>query len=175
LSVTRISVDFQRRQGRAWFGGPLLMAAGCVFGMILFIVYRQTAHEIAGVELQLAGLHAEASIRAGGTGLNPTIAGARETQQNLATPWGQLLSDLEAASGESGDSVALLEVEPDPEHGKVLVRAETRSLVAALGYLQRLQKARALANPLLESHEIMTDVPERPVRVQIVADWRVKS
>jgi hypothetical protein len=71
--------------------------------------------------------------------------------------------------------VSLLEVEPDREHGRIRVLAESRSLVSALAYLERLQKAATLANPLLQSHEVRDEVAERPVRVEIVADWRTKS
>jgi hypothetical protein len=53
-----------------------------------------------------------------------------------------------------------------------MVIAEARSLTAALRYVQRLQQSRTLAHPLLDSHEVRGDVPERPVRVQITADWK---
>jgi hypothetical protein len=100
---------------------------------------------------------------------------ASATLANLATPWGKLLDDLEAASGDSAGSIALLEIEPDREHHKIRVLAEARSLVAALDYLKRLQRAGTLVNPLLESHEVRKDDPERPVRVKITADWRVTT
>ncbi|MGH8135177.1 MAG: hypothetical protein ACRER4_02420 [Steroidobacteraceae bacterium] len=172
MSVNRIGLDFQRRLGRTLLGGPLLLAAGIVMSAILVFAYRQTVNEIAGIELQLAGLQPS---HASDSGPSPSIAMARATVEHLGTPWGKLLDDLEAASGDSDGSVALLEVEPDREHGKIRVLAEARSLVAALGYLERLQKAGTLANPLLQSHEIRKDVPERPVRVQIMADWRVTT
>ena len=140
-----------------------------------YFFYRHTANEIAGIELQLAGLQPDTAILGGESGSSASIAMASATLQNLATPWGQLLDDLEAASGDSAGSIALLEIEPDREHHKIRVLAEARSLVAALGYLERLQRAGTLINPLLESHEIRKDVPERPVRIKIMADWRVTT
>lgn len=175
MSVSAIRLDFQHRRGNRLLGGPLLLAAGLAIGVALVFSYRHTANEIAGIELQLASLQPDASDSGGESGSGASIAMASATLANLATPWGQLLDDLEAASGDSAGSIALLEIEPDREHHKIRVLAEARSLVAALGYLERLQRAGTLVNPLLESHEIRKDVPERPVRVKIMADWRVTT
>jgi hypothetical protein len=175
MSVSTIQLDFQRHRGNRLLGGPLLLAAGLAVAMALVFTYRHTANEIAGIELQLVGFKPDASIILGESGSSASVAVASATLESLATPWGQLLDDLEAASGDSAGSIALLEIEPDREHHKIRVLAEARSLVAALGYLERLQRAGTLVNPLLESHEIRKDVPERPVRVKIMADWRVTS
>lgn len=171
MSVSRIRLDFQHSGENARLVGPSLLAAGLVACATLYFFYRQTTNEIAGLELQLGNLQPESVP----SSANPSIAAARATVDNLATPWGRLLDDLEAASRDLGPSVALLEIQPDHENGKIRVLAETRSLVAALGYLERLQKSGALVNPVLQSHEVRSEVEERPVRVEIVADWRAKS
>jgi hypothetical protein len=175
MSVGTIRLDFQRRRGHKLRGGALLLAAGLAIGMALVFSYRHTANEIAGIELQLSALQPGSSNIAGESDSSASIAMASATVENLATPWGRLLDDLEAATGDSAGSVALLEIEPDREHHKIRVLAEARSLVAALGYLERLQRAGTLVNPLLESHELQKEDPERPVRVKIMADWRVTS
>jgi hypothetical protein len=174
MSTLRIRLDFQGAVDGARLLGPSLLAAGFLACAGLYLVYRQGAHEREGLELRLASLDAAAS-GAGALADDPSFAAARETSTSLATPWGRLLDDLEAASRDVGPSVSLLEVEPDREHGRIRVLAESRSLVAALAYLERLQKASTLANPLLQSHEVQDEVAERPVRVEIVADWRAKS
>jgi len=38
--------------------------------------------------------------------------------------------------------------------------------------VQRLQVSDALRYPMLESHEVQTRDPEKPVRFQIRAEWR---
>ena len=172
MSVSRIRLDFQRSGGNARLVGPSLLAAGLVACATLYFFYRQTTNEIAGLELQLGNLQSEA--RAGNARTRRSPPHARPSK-NLATPWGRLLDDLEAASRDLDPSVALLEIQPDHENGKIRVLAETRSLVAALGYLERLQKSGTLVNPVLQSHEVRSEVAERPVRVEIVADWRAKS
>ena len=86
-----------------------------------------------------------------------------------------MLDDLEAATAGTNGDVSLLTVEPDRVNRKLKLTAEARSLPAALQYVQRLQKNPALHDALLESHQIRTEITERPVRVQIVADWRIIS
>lgn len=173
MSANRIRLDFQDAgDGTRWLG-PALLAAGLLACTGLYLAYRQGAQEVEGLELRLADI--ESAAGAGAASDEPAAAAARATAASLATPWGSLLDDLESASRDLDSSVSLLEVEPDREHGKIRVLAESRSLAAALAYLERLQKAATLANPLLQSHEVQADVAERPVRVEIVADWRAKS
>jgi hypothetical protein len=90
----------------------------------------------------------------------------------LSVPWSHMLTDLESAGKESNGDVAVLGVEPDREHGRVTITAEARTLVAALAYLKRLQDRPAVGNALLQSHEVQDKVPDRPVRVQITAEWK---
>jgi hypothetical protein len=174
MSTSRLNLDFQSAGNSARLLGPSLLAAGLVACVSFYLAYRQGANEMEGLELRLTSLESAAN-GSSAPGDDPSIAAARETALSLATPWGRLLDDLEAASRDVGLSVTLLEVEPDREHGKVRVLAESRSLVAALAYLERLQKSATLANPLLQSHEVRAELAERPVRVEIVADWRAKT
>ena len=86
-----------------------------------------------------------------------------------------MLDDLEAASRDSDNSIAVLSVQPDRETRRVTLVAEARSLPAALNYVQRLQHSKSLRHPMLDSHEVRTDSAERPVRVQITAEWKLPS
>lgn len=174
MSVSRIRLDFQRTGDSSRYLGPTLLGASLVALAMFIFSYQRAAGEIAGLELQLETLEPGAAAT-DTAGAGRSVAAARVTVENLATPWGQLLDDLEAANRDLAPAVALLEVLPDVERGRIRVIAESRSLDAALGYLERLQKSSSLANPLLESHEVRSDSPERPVRVEIVADWRARS
>jgi hypothetical protein len=173
MSVARLNLDFQRRATGRVRAGPVLLAAGLAVCLGMYLAYSQVADEMAGIELQLGALQPAAVTH--GRGPDPAVEAARATATRLATPWSQLLDDLEAANADSDGAVALLEVEPDRDSGRVRLVAEARSLAAALGYLERLEKSPAISHPLLESHEIRTDVRERPVRVSISADWRQAS
>jgi hypothetical protein len=90
----------------------------------------------------------------------------------LWVPWSSLLAELEAASQDVESTVSLLEVEPDPAKHVVRITAEARTLPDALAYLERLQKSTMLRYPMLESHELRKDDPQRPVRVKLSAEWR---
>jgi hypothetical protein len=175
MSIGRIRLDFQRAPRRVALAGPLMLASGVLGMATVLVVHQQISAEVAGIELQLGGAGSLAFESRNAAGPDPAVEAARATAAELATPWSLLLDDLESATVDSDGSVALLEVEPDRERGKVKVVAEARSLAAALGYLERLQRSQAVTHPLLESHEVRTDVRERPVRVSISADWRVRS
>ena len=175
MSVNRIRLNFEQRTDRRLRSGPVLLAAGLAMCVGLYLAYGNTADEMEGLELRLGALQGTATVRGREAGPDPMVEVAKATAAGLATPWSALLDDLEAANSESGGAVALLEVEPDSKHGRVKLVAEARSLAAALGYLERLDKLPAVSHPLLESHEIRTDVRERPVRVSISAEWRAAS
>ena len=98
--------------------------------------------------------------------------GAEQAAQDLATPWTALLAELEQASKDTDDNVALLGV--DPDHGKHSVRisAEARSLQHALAFVIRLQASHALDSPMLDRHEVRSDDPQHPVHFELTADWR---
>jgi hypothetical protein len=83
-----------------------------------------------------------------------------------------LLEELETASHDAADSIAVLGVEPDREKGRIRIVAEARDLQLALAYIERLQKSRVLRYPMLDSHEVRTEDRDRPVRFQLSADWK---
>ena len=95
--------------------------------------------------------------------------------RQLTTPWSLLLSDLEAATTESGKDIALLEVIPDKNKRSLRVAGEARSLTHVLDYVSRLQSAESLMYPLLENHEIQESNRERPVRFVVAANWRLSE
>jgi hypothetical protein len=93
-------------------------------------------------------------------------------ERELGIPWTRLLAELEAAGQDSGVSVSLLLVEPDPGKQLVRITAEVRALPDALAYLERLQKSEVLRHPMLESHERRKDDPDHPLRITLSAGWR---
>ena len=49
--------------------------------------------------------------------------------------------------------------------------AEAKGKNAMLDYINRLQAAQSLQRVMLESHEVMSQVPEKPVRFVVTASW----
>lgn len=134
--------------------------------------YQQSVDRVAGLSLRLAQATGTRSTGSRGAP-DRVVAEAQQVALELQTPWTAMLNDLEGATAATKGDVSLLTVEPDRRRRKLKLTAEARSLPAALQYVQRLQKNPALRDALLESHQIRNDVAERPVRVQIVADWRM--
>jgi len=173
MSLPRLNVDFVTPRTPAIL--PLVVAAvGIAAVCVTLFEQRSLSAEAAGLELRLAGASPVREVPE--TARDSAIAReARSITQLLGTPWGVVLDDLEAASRDSGDSIAVLSVQPDRDTRRVTLVAEARSLPVALKYVQRLQSSRALLHPLLDSHEVRTESTERPVRVQITAEWNLRS
>lgn len=166
-----IHLDFvsaKRHPGAISVG--LLLVGILVLGWGLW-AYDQSTREVEGMVLRLAeatGNRAPGSP----TGNDRMVAEAQRVAAELQTPWNSLLDELEEATTAGKGDVVLVSVEPDRIRQRLKLVAEARSLPAALKYVQRLQQKTALDDALLESHQVRTDVTERPVRVQIVAAWR---
>jgi hypothetical protein len=136
--------------------------------------YQQSTDVVAGLELRLGVVSGHLGPVAAASN-SRLVAEAQHVAHELQTPWAAMLDDLETATASTHGEVALLTVEPDRLRQRLKLTAEARSLPAALRYVQSLQQHPSLHDALLESHEIRTDVAERPVRVQIVADWRIST
>ena len=175
MSTARVHLDFVARRRSAV--APIVVAAcGALAVLATVAEYSVLRSEAAGLESRLSAsdsVHDRATPPPAGE--RATTVEARVAASHLATPWSDMLNDLEAAARDSGGAIAVLTLEPDRDTHRVTVVAEARSLPAALRYVQRLQQGKALAHPLLDSHEVRSDVPEHPVRVQITAEWKLPS
>ncbi|MGB8328463.1 MAG: hypothetical protein WCE48_12920 [Steroidobacteraceae bacterium] len=172
MSAPRLELDFcGRRSGVA----PLAAAVGVVGALCLVAVLvqlRALGDERAGLELRraaLAKLQHRGSLLETVGGLN--TQNAEKTVRELGTPWSKLLAELETASGDTTDSIAVLAIEPDHAKHRIRVTAEARTLELAVAYVQRLRRTQTLHYPMLENHEVRADDKDHPVRFQISADW----
>ena len=171
MSRALIVLDFARRPRRINRRGALLLAAGLAIGALVLVDYQGSLASHAGLELQLAALDSSGRERRPDKAAERVASEMRAALAELKLPWSRLLQELERASAESDGSVAVLGVEPDRDKHQLRVIAEARTLPIALAYVKRLQQSAALRFPMLESHEVQTRDPEKPVRFQIRADW----
>ena len=93
---------------------------------------------------------------------------AQAVSRDLQRPWADLFAALEKAKS---DDVALLSLNPDASRGLVRITGEARQREAVLAFIERLDQDRALGNVMLVEDQIRQEVPERPVRFLISADW----
>lgn len=97
---------------------------------------------------------------------------AREVLLRLGLSWEALFSAVEDSTN---DEVALLEIAPEPEREQVRITGEAKTYPAVLDYVRRLEKSAPLSGVHLQSHQIQTQDPERPVRFVLGAAWRVRQ
>jgi hypothetical protein len=156
-------------------GGLAGIVVALIGGLCLTSVLVQQHHikeQRAGLELRRAALSEDQRRGQSAQSVTGLAAqNAEKTVRELATPWSQLLLELENASGDNSGNVALLSVEPDHAKHRVRVIAEARTLELALAYVQRLRKAPVLRYPMLDSHELRKEDKDHPVRFQVSADW----
>jgi hypothetical protein len=173
MSAPPIDIDFVGRRAPLTLASGVLLALGMAAAAGAYLEYRQLDSRRAGLELKLdAALrsnHRDPALEARAAGLNEQ---AGRLAVELGTPWTRLLAELEAASRDSSAQIALLSVEPDHSKHDVHVTGESRDLPLALAYVQRLQASAVLRYPMLDSHDVKTDDPQRPVRFALTAEWR---
>lgn len=172
MSTAPLALDFAGGRPVLNPVGALLLLAGLLAGAAVFAEYRVLAAHRSGLELKLdAAAHRVARSPASEARSVGLLADADRVAAQLDTPWTRLLSELELASKETAQQVAVLSVEPDSAKHRVHITAEARDLPGALAYVLRLQASTVLRYPMLDSHEVRPDVPERPVLFAMTADW----
>ena len=168
-----ISVDFSGRRAPLTLAGTLLLVAGALAIAAAWLGYRQLEAARAGLELKVEQVnHSHYRDPAHDARTASLTAETGKIAQELATPWTRVLAELETASHDSASDIALLSVEPDESKHMVRVTGESRDLPRVLAYVGTLQKSALLRYPMLETHEVRSDDPQRPVRFAVSAEWR---
>jgi hypothetical protein len=173
MTAPPVMLDFAGRRVRTTLIGVVLLVFGLSAGTAACVQYRAVAAKRAGLELRLA-----AALRRSSHASVDTPRSARLSEEatgiarQLGTPWTAMLTDLEAASQDTKGRIAVLSIEPDYDKHRVRINGESRDLSVALAYLQRLQVSRSLRYPMLDSHEVVVDDKEHPVRFAMTADWQ---
>ncbi len=169
--------DFARPQGRPRGPGVAALACGAV---LLTLVLMQSdlqreRIETLDAELRALGVDRQAERdRERRRAPPPADTEERVRKANrvirlLSPPWEDVFLTLEA---ENGRDVALLSVEPDPVTAQVRVAAEARDTLAMIDYLERLRLGGRLSPAVLQSHQVVTEDPNRPLRFGFTASWK---
>jgi hypothetical protein len=167
----RVELDFAAPVHRAPLAGAALCLLGLGAAVALGLAFDRKLSERSRLDAELAA-RARPRRAAPTPHTLKSAAEAAAIERELGIPWTRLLAELEAASHDSGTTVSLLLVEPDPAKQVVRITAEVRALPDALAYLKRLQKSEVLRYPMLESHERRKDDPQHPLVVKLSAEWR---
>jgi hypothetical protein len=172
MSGPLVSLDFVAPRTRTTLTGVVLALFGSIALATAGFEYHTLNTERAGLELRLATSLRHTRPDPANTARNASALGeAAGVATELGTPWTALLADLELASRDSTGTVAVLAIEPDHEKRRVRISGESRDLTQALTYLSHLQSTGHLRYPMLDSHEVLADDKEHPVRFTLSADW----
>jgi hypothetical protein len=168
-----VTLDFAGPRVRTTLPGVLLLLVGVGAVSATYLEYRSVEARKAGLELRLAAsVRRSAPDPATGARMRRLNEDAGKVVGELGTPWTAVLADLEAASQDSAGGISVLSVEPDHDKHRIRINGESKDLGAALAYLGKLETSRSLSYPMLDSHEVVTDDKEHPVRFAMTAQWR---
>jgi hypothetical protein len=173
MSGPVVTLDFAAQRLRITVAGAIVLMCGLLASTAAVFEYYSLNARRAGLELRLAALlrqsRPDSTVDAHNARMIDEASGIAT---ELGTPWTALLADLELASHDSAGRVAILGIEPDHEKHRVRISGESKDLVEALQYLERLQSGSTLRFAMLDSHELVADDKEHPVRFSLTADWR---
>ncbi|MDB6092372.1 MAG: uncharacterized protein JWN85_5156 [Gammaproteobacteria bacterium] len=172
MKAPAVRLDFAGPRVRTTLPGVLLLVMGVGATTLVCLDYRAIEAHKAGLELKLATSlrHSTRDPVSSARALRLT-EDAGKVATELETPWTAVLSDLEVASQAEG-GISVLSIEPDHDKRRVRINGESRDLAVALAYLGKLQTSRSLRYPMLDSHEVVADNKDHPVRFAMTAEWR---
>jgi hypothetical protein len=94
---------------------------------------------------------------------------ANQVVRQLGLPWNALFHAVESSAGKE---IALLSLEPDVPKGTVKIGGEAKDFDALLKYVKELSAREVFAGVMLQNHQILREIAEKPVRFSLVAQWK---
>ncbi len=148
----------------------ILFAFACVMAFLVWQYYAQLQTEYAAVS-DAVTIAQPANVP--GENIEPLTAkelkNVRKTVADLSTPWGQLLSGLEAIRMKQ---VALLLLEPNKKKELVTLTGQAKNVDAMLQYVEAVAALPMLSNVYLQNHMIEMNEPGSPVSFTVLASWQ---
>lgn len=163
-------LDFAATESGASWSGLLMLVLGLAAAGLIVGDYQQLLASAERIEAELGRLSTprRSAEPRDARKQGEAVARSNEVAHELSRRWDRVFLALESAKA---PDVALLAIEPDPRKGVLRVTAEAKSKNAMLDYVDRLQAAEPLQRVMLESHEVLSQVPEKPVRFVVTASW----
>lgn len=175
MAMRALTLDFKQTPRRWSALGLVLLALGALALGFVANQERNLAGQIELAESRLEVLAKRGKIKPAlpldAQALQQEIRQANEILQQLALPWDALFQAVEATSEQE---IALLSIQPDVGKRIVRIGGEAKDFEALLAYITRLEQNKILDHVYLTSHEVRTQVAEKPVRFALVANWTVQ-
>jgi len=176
FSPQPLLIEFSRPQRRPH--GPGLAALGIGVTLLVLAMMQSDiqASRIASLQSELAGLGVDIAARRQrenrpaprAADIDDRVAKANRIVRLLSPPWEDVFVTVEALNGKD---IAVLSLEPEPASAQVRIGAEARNTPAMFQYLERMRNSGRLTPVVLQSHQIMTEDPHKPVRFGFTASW----
>lgn len=174
--ASRMELDFAGAQRRARGAGLAALAVGAV--VLSLVLWQSDLHteRIASLDSELTTLGVDreadrkraAATPARGGDADERVRKANKVIRQLSPPWEDVFTTIESLNGKD---IAVLSLEPEPVSAQVRVGAEARNTEAMLEYLERLRNSARLSPAVLQTHQVMTEDPQRPIRFTFTASW----
>jgi hypothetical protein len=169
-------LDFAYPQRRSKVSGIMAVALGMVLLSLASWQSDLAQSRVVELETELSGLGFDrgaeqrrvSQTRLRGADLDERVVKANRVIRQLSIPWEDVFGSIEAANN---PDVALLSLDSDPTSAQVRAAVEARNTRGMLDYLDRLRLDGRVAPAILQSHQIMTEDPNRPVRFTFTASW----
>lgn len=178
--MRRLCLDFRRPSRDGGSAPALLLLLGAVLAVFFADRYLDLEAALAEREAQVAQLQRQLSRqatprtpRAGERATAAELKQAAAVAERLSLPWDRLLQGIEQAAHKLDRDVALLSVRPDAHRRVVKITGEARHFPAIIAYAKLLAQDRSMDDVYIESHQIQQQDPQRPVRFELAAHWRV--
>lgn len=164
-----LRLDFLHPFPRPHWAGWLLLAAG--LGLAVWVGWQGRLAQTALDEARAAAPQPVAA-----TARRPLPAGAGEAQtaarqsgEQLATPWGGLFVRLETTLPKG---IALIALEADARKPEASLTAEARTAKDMLAWIEQLKDEAGFASVTLASHALQESDPQQPLRFVLRLAWR---
>lgn len=170
-----LQLDFAARKGRT---GPVLLLLAMV--LLCWCGWRyQQLQQVLQQQNQLQAKQQAARLKSLPVVPQPTqvereqlqaeLKAANRIIDKLALPWDALFRAIESAAD---GQTSLLSVEPDTEKKTLRIQAQASDLPAMLAYQARLNALPLIRHAHVVSHQLQVQEPARPVRFELLAEWR---
>ncbi|MYM90384.1 hypothetical protein GTP91_24830 [Rugamonas sp. FT82W] len=179
-SLPAVALAFVAPPGWSHFAGWIALASTVTMASVLGWTYQRDQAALAAArsalaETRIAQKRLATTSAVSKESLEHTqkqIGAAQGVIRRLNLPWDDLFSTLEASIG---DDVVLIDVEPDPEAHTIVITAEARTPQAMLDYGQNLAGSALLTNAFIQSHQVLVQAPQKPLRFTIAAQWLIPT
>ncbi len=177
--MRRLTLDFAERTALNKTGLALL-AAGAIAAAACADQWLDLREQVALSEARVADLKRLAQRKMNRVDergpdakeLNAEAQRANAILRQMTVPWNELFRSLETASGES---VALLSIQPDAAGQQLRIAGEAKNVAALFAYMTQLERNATLVRVILTGHEIKANGSQRPIRFSLTAEWMAHS